>query len=220
MSLFGLLAAFGGGVVGTAFGALIAFSFVGAFGLIGIAILAAGGTVDWNGLVTFGPIWAPSVGGFAAGAAAAAFLGAKGKLKKGNDIVTPVFSTGSAEALLVGGVFGIVGYVILWLLGQVGIAPWTDGIALTVFLSAAIVRLVWGKTGLLGKVPAGEDRFGALKTNPLLKVAIGLGAGLFSVALLNAIGADKGGVVAGFCISATSLFLLQGGFGVPVTHHM
>lgn len=220
MDLLGFLAAFGGGVLGTAVGALIAFAFVGVFGLIGIAIIAGGGTAPWNSFITFGPAWAPAMGGFAAGVAGAAFAATQGKLKKGNDIVTPVYSTGSAEAHLVGGIFGVIGYVLVWLLGKLGIAPWTDGVAVVVFLSAAIVRLVWGKTGLFGKVPAGQDRFAAVKSNPLLKIVLGVGAGLFSAALFNALGADNGGVLAGFVISAASLIFLQAGFGVPVTHQI
>jgi len=220
MTLGGFLVAFGGGVLGTAVGGLIAFSLVGVFGLIGIAILAGGGTAPWNAFLTFGPAWAPAMGGFAAGVAGAAFAATKGKLKKGNDIVTPVYSTGSGEAHLVGGIFGIVGYVLVWLLGKLGISPWTDGVALVVFISAVIVRLVWGKTGLFGKVPAGQDRFAAVKSNPMLKIALGAGVGLFSAGLYNALGADNGGVIAGFCISATTLIFLQAGFGVPVTHQI
>ena len=218
MDLLSLAAAFGGGVLGTGVGALISFSFVGIFGLLGIAAQMAGGA-GWNDFVTFGPVWMPAAGGFAAGVAGAAYAATKGKLDgKGNDIVTPVFSTGSGDALLVGGVFGVLGVVIVYLLGRVGIAPWTDAIALGVVLSAVIVRFLWGKTGLSGTCPAGESRYAAVGSNLLLKIAIGVGTGLLSAALAIQFGAVGGGAM-GFCISAFSLIFLQAGFGVPVTHH-
>jgi len=220
MSLATILAAFGGGVLGTGFGALTAFALVGLFGLIGIAIQAAGGGTAWNDFLTFGPVWAPAMGGFAAGVAGAAYAASKGKLEKGNDIVTPVYSTGSGDALLVGGVFGVIGHVLVWLLGQVGIAPWTDAVALVVVLSAIIVRLIWGKLGITGSCPAGENRYAAVGDNPLMKVVLGAGVGLMSAYLFQVLGADNGGVLAGFCISAVSLLFLQCGFGVPVTHHI
>jgi len=219
MTLTTILAAFGGGILGAGVGGLIGFIFVGIFGLIGIAVMAAGGGGDFLNNVAFGPAWAPAMGGFASGVAAAAYAASKGKLEKGNDIATPVFKLGMGDALIVGGIFGVLGHALVWLLGEVGIAPWTDGVALVVFVSAAIVRLVWGKSGLMGQCPGGESRYGAVGSNVLNKVAIGVGAGLFSAFFVNVIGADKGGVVLGFCFSAASLIFLELGVSVPVTHH-
>jgi len=217
MDLLSLAAAFGGGVLGTALGGVISFSFVGLFGLLGIAAMMAGGD-GWNGFVTFGPAWAPAMGGFAAAVAGAAYAATKGKLEgNGQDILTPVYATGLGDALLVGGVFGVLGQVLVYLLGAVGIAPWTDAVALVVVLSAIIVRFLWGKSGLTGTCPAGESRYAAVGQNMLMKIAIGVGCGLFSAALVINF-PDTGGAMA-FCISAVSLIFLQTGFGVPVTHH-
>ena len=81
MSLAGFLAAFGGGVLGASIGAVPAFIFVGFIGLIGVAVLAAGGGTAILDHVAFG-LWAPSAGGFAAGVAAAAYAKTKGKLRR------------------------------------------------------------------------------------------------------------------------------------------
>ncbi len=220
MSLAGFLAAFGGGVLGSALGAVPAFVFVGFIGLIGVAVLASGGGTAILDHVAFGPIWAPSAGGFAAGVAAAAYAKTKGKLEAGNDIITPIFGTGAADAVLVGGVFGIVGYVIVYFLNQIGSPGWTDTVALGVALSAIIVRLIWGKTGVTGSCPADKNRYASLQSNPLMKIVMGLGAGLAAAYIAISVGADNGGATLIFCISAASLVFLQTGFSVPVTHQI
>ncbi|MCV5935016.1 propanediol utilization system permease GrpO, partial [Escherichia coli] len=63
------------------------------------------------------------------------------------------------DVLLVGGVFGAVGYIIAWGLNQIPAFPsgnaWTDTVALTVVISGVVSRLVFGKTGLFGKPEQG-----------------------------------------------------------------
>jgi len=178
--------------------------------------LAAGGGTAILDHVAFG-LWAPSAGGFAAGVAAAAYAKTKGKLEAGNDILTPIFGIGSPDALVVGGVFGIVGYVIVYFLNQIG---WTDTVALGVALSAIIVRLIWGKTGVTGTCPADKNRYGSLQSNPMQKIVMGLGAGLAAAYIALQVGPENGGVTLAFCISAASLVFLQTGFSVPVTHQI
>ena len=130
--------------------------------------------------------------------------------------------------LLIGVIFGAIGYLINWLFNQVGFA-WTDTIALTVVVSAFIARLWFGKTGLFGKVPAGQSRLARPKVGsewlpwqcdvPQL-VLIGLGAGLMSAYIAKTVGGANGGTVLGFAISAVSLIFLQVNFKIPVTHHI
>ena len=146
----------------------------------------------------------------------------------GRDVVTSGMGLNDPIALLIGVLFGAIGYVLNWLFRQVGFA-WTDTIALSVVVSAIIARVWFGKCGVFGKLPAGQSRFGRPRPGtewlpyqcdlPQL-ILIGLGAGLMSSFIAKTIGAQHGGNVVGFAISAVSLAFLQMGFKVPVTHHI
>jgi hypothetical protein len=226
MTVFSFIAGFAGGVFGTAIGALPSFIFVGFFILVGVAIQAAGGTVNFLD-IPLGPLFGPHVGGWAAGCAAASYAAKQGKLSTGRDVATPLMSLNSPDVLLVGGIFGILGVLINWVLTLLGGLNWTDTIALTVVLSHWIARLIWGN-GLFGQVKEGISRFRPDDGTKWLLyqsswpqlVMIGLGAGLMSAWLALTIGPENGGVLIGFAFSAISLTMLQFGQGVPVTHHI
>lgn len=223
MDLFSILVAFGGGVFGAAIGALNAFIIVGF--LVIAAVAAQTGSGDLLAF-PFGPAFGPHVGGFAAGVAAAAYARKKGLLDTGKDIGTAIMGLNDPSLLLVGGVFGILGYLINYVFGLVGFA-WTDTVALTVVVSAIIARILWGN-GVFGKVAADESRWSpspAIQWVPwqssmMQRVVIGLGAGLFSAYFALQLGAANGGGAIGFGISAASLVFLAFGLKVPVTHHI
>jgi len=224
MSIIGLLVAFGGGIFGAAVGALPAFIIVGFLVLAGVAIQTAGGGGDFLGIVPFGA-WGPHVGGFAAGVAAVAYASKRGKHESGRDILAGMMGKDNPDVLLVGGIFGIVGYVLNWLFALPG--AWTDTIALSVVVSAIIARFAFGKTGLLGELKDGEARYSPSaaycwvpwQSKPLQLLVLGLGVGLFSAYLALTV-PNGGGVVLGFGIAAASLVFLQFGTQVPVSHHI
>lgn len=223
-SIIGLLIAFASGVFGAALGALPAFIFVGFLVLVGVAIQAAGGGGDFFGIAPFGA-WGPHVGGFAAGVGAVAYASSKGKHETGRDILAGMMGKNSPDVLLVGGVFGVIGYVLNWLFALPG--AWTDSIALTVVVSGIIARLAFGKSGLVGEVKEGESRYSPSvaycwvpwQSKPLQLVMIGLGAGTLSAYLAVTV-PNGAGVVLGFGIAAASLVFLQFGTQIPVTHHI
>lgn len=223
MTLLGLLGAFGGGIFGAAIGALPAFILVGLLILVGIAINAGGGGGAFLFSISLGALFSPWTGGFAAGVAAAAYAAKKGKLESGRDISTAVMGLNMPSALIVGGIFGVLGYVIVNVLGGF-LGSWTDVGALTVVLSAIIARLIWGSKGIFGKC-SGANRYApddatkwlVWQSGTLQKIAIGLGAGLFAA---YAAKADPNWLLLGFAFSAFSLFFLQYGTKVPVTHHI
>jgi hypothetical protein len=217
MDILGLVIAFAAGIFGAALGALPAFIFVGLLVLVAVAIQTAGGPPDFLGNVVFGA-FGPHVGGFASGVAAAGYATARGRMESGKDIAVGVFTKGW-DALAIGGLFGIVGYLINWLFGRAGV-PWTDTVALTVVASGIITRLVWGKTGLFGKVAEGAKRYTTFQHNLGVNIVVGLGAGLFSAYLFHVIGAEGGGGVVGFGFSAFSLILALMGLSIPATHHV
>ncbi|GAA0475304.1 hypothetical protein [Alkalibacterium indicireducens] len=171
-----LLASFGGGVFGALIGGLAAFIFTGIAALIGIAIVLSGGGDAFLSEVAFGPLFGPHIA-FAGGVAATAYAGRKTasknrKLKEeknlsgadvvledhelmngetdvenGADITSPMFKTIDPIVLLIGGVFGMLGFGINYLFATVLALP-LDTIALTVFVLGVIARFAFGKSGL------------------------------------------------------------------------
>jgi hypothetical protein len=230
MSLLGLLAAFGGGIFGAAIGALPAFEFVGFLVMLGVGVHAAAPTLAANYFaIPFG-LFGPHVGGFACGVAAVAYATSKGKFDNGRNIIPAMMGLNAPDVLMVGGLFGIIGYVIQWAVALVpnfgpGIA-WTDTVALTVVISAFIVRLAFGKTGLTGKAEEGRSFWDPsdgikwlsfMSTSGQLAV-IGIGVGLMAGFLGISYGTP--GVFLSFGFAAASLVFLQFGVLVPVSHHI
>lgn len=233
--LFEFLTSAGGGAFGAAIGALQAFIFTGFLVLAGALGLVADNDTVLN-FWAFGPIFGPHVA-FAGGVGAAAYAARKGYGQiEGKDIVTPLISLGRPDVLLVGGLFGMFGYTVNNLVGAI---PWfgstTDTIAFTVILSAIVARLLFGRSGLLGNVPAGSgwSRFSPTEEANWIRyhetfsqnMAIGLVAGLAgaggSLAFINSFGnSPGGGHTLMFGVSAISLLFLSLGMSVPVTHHM
>lgn len=187
-----MLAAFGGGLFGAAVGGLPAFIMCGIMVLIGQVDLA------------FGPYFGPHIA-FAGGVAAAAYASKK-ELVAGTDILTPLVKFNDAGILIVGGVFGVGGYLIQTLLAQVG-TP-TDTVAATVALSGIAARLIFGKSNLFSKPTA--------PSNTLFQLALGLGVGLISAYATLA----TNNVVLGFGVAAVTLIVLQFMGAGPVTHHL
>ena len=168
--IFWLLAAFGSGAFATAIGGVESFVLTGVFAIVGTcismgaAILGIGGEAAANlsgiaGNIAFG-MFGPHIA-FAGAVAGAAYAKKAGKLENGADIVTPVSSCNDPMSLIVGGVFGVIGYlfkgIIVDNLFQNAANGWvhsaklvTDGPGFTVFCSAIVVRLIFGgsiKTG-------------------------------------------------------------------------
>ncbi|WP_421901811.1 hypothetical protein [Maridesulfovibrio sp.] len=224
METLSLLVAFAGGIFGAAIGGLAAFVFVGILILVGVAAQATGADLL---SVPLGAAFGPHVGGFASGVAAAAYAAKKGVLEGGGkDIVSPMMGLNKPDVLLIGGIFGIVGYLLNYCFTLVNF-PWTDTIALSVVVSGIIVRVLWGN-GVFGHVAEGSSRYEPTPGTEWVpwqssigqRLIIGLGAGALSAYLTTAIGVDNGGVVFGFAISAASLAFLFFGLQVPVTHHI
>lgn len=233
-SLLLLIAAFGGGLFGASIGGLPAFIFTGFLVIAGVAASVGGGDYDMIGNIAFGPIFGPHIS-FGGAVAAAAFAKRQGLLDNGKDITAGLAGTGSPAVLLVGGAFGVLGYLIATVLG-VFLTSYTDVVALTVVISAIIVRLVFGKSGLFGNLePAAANRGRFIPGDTQVWVphqenwgqaaVIGVGVGAMSgFMFITIVGINPdlatAGTVLGFGISAASLIFLQFGTAVPVTHHM
>jgi hypothetical protein len=222
-----MVTAFAGGVFGAAVGALPAFILCGVAAVVGGAISLATGDGSFSNLVAWGPFLGPHIA-FAGGAAAAAYAAKRGKIETGRDIVTALMGLNSPDVLLVGGIFGALGYVLAWLFNlapDIGDTVWTNTIALSIVVNAIIARLIFGETGVFGKVPQNYSRWlhtdkGAwlpYQSKPGQLIMIGLGVGIPAAYIALAYPSSVG-LIFGF--SAVALVFLQYGTAVPVTHHI
>jgi len=146
-----VLAAFAGGAFGAAIGALPSFSLAGLVVVVGelyaIAVRSVGGAVpvDVTGGVAFGVVLGPHVA-FGGGAAAVAYASRRGYFDSTGERHDPKDVTrglGSRpDVLAVGGVFGVVGYLIATVSGSLAIP--VDPVALGVVGSALAHRAALG----------------------------------------------------------------------------
>lgn len=246
MSIVTLIAAFGGGVFGSLIGATTAFIFTGILALIGIAVsLSGGGDVVLNE-IAFGPLFGPHVafaGGVAAAAylgrkkkkelERAGVSGSDAqevyghdnpdvdneylnRLVDGADTATPLFKSNDPIALLVGGVFGALGYALNYLFSADMLNFPMDTVALVVLISGLAARFVFGKSGLTGNYPANESKFGPVNSN-LLFTAIW---SIAYAAVVGYVAIELNMANIGFAISAASLIFIYFGLSFPVTHHI
>ena len=107
-----LIAAFGGGVWGAAVGGLPAFVFCGIAAIVGAGLTAfAGDGGFFSNTVAFGPLLGPQVS-FAGGVAAVAYAAKRGLHADGKDIGSALMGLNRPDVLLIGGLFGVVGYIL------------------------------------------------------------------------------------------------------------
>ena len=228
MNIFELVAAFGGGMFGAAVGPLPAFIITGVFSIIcGIVSMAGGVSISTVNVITFGSFLGPHIA-FAGGVAASAFAQKKGLGHNGTDNATPLNKYGDASVLIVGGVFGVIGFLFanLFVAKVFGpILPATDTPGMVVVISAIIVRLVFGTTGLVGKYDGkGKREWISGGAGFIYNIVIGAGFGL----LVSALGLTlaEAGVNTGlypvtcFGIAAFGLIFAQTGFAFPTCHHI
>ena len=232
MDILALIAAFGGGIIGAYMGALPAFIMTGIYALVGGVLTAAGvgGDVAVNYLA-FGSFVGPHIA-FAGGVAAAGYAGRKGKLASGTDILSSLNGLGEPDVLLVGGIFGVLGFLIhyciglLPVIGSAGPAT-TDLPGLTVFILAVVTRLAFGKTGLTGKYTgSGKREWFATGKGFVYNVVLGGGIGIvvsFIAAFLyenEFTAAFSIFPIVCFGFAAITLIFTQTGFATPATHHI
>lgn len=225
-----LIASFGAGMFGAAIGALPAFILMGFFILIGTMATLGGSNFDVINTLGFGPLFGPHIA-FAGGVAASAFAGKKKWLDDGKDILPGLAGLDKPVVLLVGGVFGSIGYLINNLLASV-VGDYTDTIALTVIISAVIARLIFGNTGLISGdkdakesgrfTPSGDAVWVGYQQDWIQIITISIGASIISAWMALAIEpiAPEAANFVGFGLSAFSLIFFQFGGEIPMTHHI
>lgn len=168
---------------------------------------------------------------FAGGVAAAAYAGRKGKLSSGADIGSPLNGLGAPDVLVVGGIFGVFGYIVATLIGMTPLGPLTDLPGITVTISGIVARLLFGKTGLTGKYTGKGPRtwFSTGTTfvyNVVLGGGIGIAVSFVAAAVANAAPEAWAATISGnfavmcFGFAAITLVFTQTGSAMPGTHHI
>ena len=163
-----LALAFCGGVFGAAVGGLCAFVFCGVAAVISSVFMLAGqpgaaGAVDsW---ITWGPLLGPQAS-FLGGGWAAVYAQYHAGFHNGRDICKPLVGLKRPDVLIVGGLGGVCGAFLTWCFwlipgyhvqGQVLAS--TNSVASGIAMAAIIGRLLFGKTGVFGKVDPGVRRW-------------------------------------------------------------
>lgn len=262
-----LVVAFAGGLFAAAIGALPALGLAGVAIVVGEFLQLVSGeeastafpgldvvaapleATGITAIVGLGPFLGPHVA-FAGGVAAAAFVGRKQTIDtefryhQAKQIARPL--PRSPSVLFVGGIFGVIGFVLARLIAGVGVP--VDPIALVVVLSALAHRLAFGYY-LIGRVrgldrsildmsPFEEGEYWGDEANETAQgtggrhvvepwlpgysdwKSVGLiGAGVgFGSAILAIL---TGSVFLAFGLALASLLALSWGyFDLPVTHHV
>jgi energy-converting hydrogenase Eha subunit A len=241
--VFSLLLAFGGGFFAAAIGGLHAFIFTGFLALAGHVLLFATGSSDFLGYTAFGPLFGPHIA-FAGAVAAVAYAGHMNRNVEvggevgGKDIGVPLIQIERPDVLVVGGLFGMFGYVCQFLISKIpGFGGLTDSVALTVIISAFIARIAFGRSSIFGHLPegAGWGRFAPrddaawvrwherFVPNTILGFVVGLlaaGVCIKLAALYPEWGSNGSAYTLIFGLSAMSLLFLSLGLSFPVTHHI
>ncbi|MCH4168521.1 MAG: hypothetical protein LKF42_04655 [Streptococcaceae bacterium] len=214
MSLATLFIAFCGGVFGAIFGGTIAFIMAGFLSLIGAAIALSNGDTHFLNEVVFGPFFGPQVA-FIGGVAAAAW---QGKLSNNDDIgrnvMDPAYQ-GNLSTYLVGGLFGLFGYVIAYVL--LLFSPPIDAVALTIVILSFFIRWFIAKEKIItiDKNPSSWQNELLLDIKYHLPMAFFISLGIAYVTI------DLKIATFGWGISAmTLIFQYSAKRAVPVTHHV
>ena len=195
MVLFNILAAFGAGALAASIGAVNAFIMTGILAIVAGVLTCLGLDAGFTAAVAFGTVLGPHMS-FAAGAAATAYAKKKGYIDNGCALGQGLAFLNKADVLVVGGVFGIIAYLIAdFVVAKIfgGLIPFgTDNPGMTVVISGIIARLAFTDNGIKSKNPTVLAKGEALTALLVRATALSLMAGGTGVAL-NAAGYSLGG---------------------------
>jgi hypothetical protein len=227
MDILSLVAAFGGGLFGACIGGLPAFILAGVIAIAGGVTTLAGAPDLAVGNIAFGSLLGPHIS-FGAAVVAAAFAANKRhNLDSGTDILYSLNGTGDYLVLIVGGIFGVIAFLLNYLYAVILVIP-TDTIALTVFTMHVMARFLFGSTGLTGEFKEkGKRKYFTSGQGMIYNIILGGGIGMavgYVAGSMKAAGVNTAFLsiypVICFGISAVSLIFTQTGFATPATHHI
>ena len=186
MVLFNILAAFGAGALAASIGAVNAFIMTGILAVVAGVGTCLGVDGGFTAAIAFGTVLGPHMS-FAAGAAATAYAKKKGYIDNGCALGQGLAFLNKADVLVVGGVFGIIAYLIAdFVVAKIfgGLIPFgTDNPGMTVVISGIIARLAFTDNGIKSKNPTVLAKGEALTALLVRATALSLMAGGTGVVL-------------------------------------
>ena len=226
-SVLQLALSFVGGILGAAIGAFPAFMLCGFSLIIGTIIQWITGDATFILNVTWGPVLGPHTA-FAGGIAAAAFAARKGLLDSGRNILKPLWRRHSILVLTIGGLFGLLGFLLslgLSLVPSVKGITWVNPIALSIVINGMLVRLLVGQSKLTGFlhpgqslwVPCPEEDQMPWHMHPRKLMSIALVVSIPVVFIARFFPQASGFL---FGLAAVSLVFLIRGYPIPVVLHI
>ena len=239
-SVVALVAAFCGGVFGAAIGGLLSFVLMGFLVLVGVMLALAGGGLEFLANVAWGSVFGPHVG-LLGGAIAAAYAHRRGYYADGTQINIPLLKLRQIDVLLVGGVVGVIGFLLVTGLATIPIlGDHLDAIAVAISLTMIVGRLAFGRVGLLGvrnsnaasmmqtgRVlwPGQPGFWVSYQHRWLAVIGQGMIVGAVAGVLTIVLGVLFPGAISvvhefAFALSAISLVGLMFGATIPITHHI
>ncbi len=228
MDILALIGAFGGGLFGACIGAIPAFIMAGVFAIIGGIATASGAPADFviNSLA-FGSFMGPHIA-FAGGVAAAGYAGKIKKIESGSNIFLPLNFLKSPRVLLVGGIFGMLGFLVHFLIGMIPSPVLPDLPSVTVVVLAILTRLLFGSSSLTCNCTGPDKRIWLLcgasfGYDALLGGGLGVLVGFVGASLAQAGAGDALlGIYPIICFGFSTVVLIftQIGLSAPATHHI
>lgn len=219
--------AFFGGIFGAAIGGAASFVLFGFLAIIGIASIIATGSDVFLNSVALSPIFGPQAA-FIGGVAAAAFTGKlsrDGKLLNadgspsepfgGGDIFSPLVGKGNIAILLVGGIFGAVGFGTLYILDAL-LGFGADNIGVSVLLTNILIRILFGDAELVSDLPPEVNKVSLIFENLAYNVLWTFSLSVVIATVIDVIQFP----LFGFVLGAFSLIFIMAGLNFPMIHHV
>lgn len=219
MEIIGFIAAFFGGIFGALIGGVASFVLFGLMGIVGLAIQLTGGSDVFFQNVAFSPMFSPAIA-FAGAAAAAAYVNRKNRKMTAVEraevtgLTAPLYHFKQLDVLLVGGIFGVIGYVINWGLTTVGLPG--DTVAWAFGITGVVSRLVFGDIGLLS--PSMKKGFAFDAKKFLFDAVWAFALGFVLSEVIAAIGVEYHTI--GFFIGAFLMVFQYFAIDFPMIHHV
>jgi len=237
MSIASIFYAFCGGAFAAAIGSLGAFVFTGVLILISTAALF--GSPDSAFLlfnVSFGPYLLPA-STFAGGAAALHYARKRGYLPygEGKNIAKGLFGLQKLDVIVFGGFIAVIGYMMNYGLGKIGLGAVTDTGAASIVIIALLLKLIFDhtligtldeKNAKLGRYNSAAASWQPAMTKSFDKAFYGAVVGGLSACCTALILKSDNeafatyGIYLPFAISIIVLGLCMIGIEAPVTHHI
>ncbi|HVI41641.1 MAG TPA: hypothetical protein VM577_13395 [Anaerovoracaceae bacterium] len=235
MSILILIAAFCGGALGAILGGLLSYILIGFIGLAGVAVMMFGSSYNMLGLLSFGYFYGPQIG-FVGGVGAAAYARSKGWLASGKDVFTPLISLKKPSVILFGGLLGVAGAVVFYLLGLVAVGK-IDLVASTIIIVTFFVKIIFDRS-IFGDEPEEVKKAGGrfssispiqwipyvstVTEKTLVGLIVGFGATWVTYTMLldPTPAVQQASIYLPFFIGTLTLMRFYWGTAIPVTHHI